>query len=1303
MDAQNATESASAKPTVASSPKLPARNTDQAKPIGSAKPAAPARPSQPNDIDSRVVARDGDKKPAATEDDGPVDVSSEAETVVLPGKDGHSPSKIRKPIKIEDRIENRDDDEGSAKKVSDRGGNSTRGLHDRERASGREKAGEKPMKSESSSAVASTGTATPLSGGTLGVNKKKSQHEKARSKDGSSGLSSAPTSPPPSGAPRRSPKLAEESDAESMTARSSKITSKDKTRPNEKPNSHKRKALKAESDDDGASRKARRQRASVSGSDAPDLTSKTSLQRDARPSVSKTTENSASSVARSVSPHPRGHRRSISTQLPNQSSNGLSHKKKRVPAPLQSTDYNSDESSASNSPHPRSSKLRGLATPATGDSNISPAKLAPHKKHVDAHGQTFLARACARGEYDNAKTRLTERPEDLNHPDYAGNSPLQIAAINGYAEIVKLLVEAGCNLDCMNNDKDTPLLDAVDNDHLNVVKVLLDAGVNPRKANVNGEEPLDRIRDDQDNAAEIRAALVAARQNMGDRRRASEDHQDHDTHSSHGAESPRRSPGLGGSSAGPGSLRRGGTVRANKTSNHLLYMPMDDKTLRQAAGRGDQETVERILQVRDSFDDPESMVAAARGGHDIIMELLLALGGANPDPPPVHGLPPDVGTPILAAIGQENIQVIKLLLSQNHSKFDPTRRFKGEAYYEIARKRQGTNWKEEEELLKAAYDEYKKLKGKGGSQHKSPNRSKDGEREAKRARTEAKDPAERPHKRRAASPTRDTVKAGSGKSLTSPRDRRRTESFSTHADDQISPKRGPGRPRKEERASTMAVTDAGPAKHVSKAKPVESEAVVAASSDGEALKPRRKLVSGRELKGERERQRHPSVTSNASSLKEPSSPKDTRHDSPSEKKVIKVLDRTKALKKDESKGRQASADEGPTKRHRSSATPPHHGSDKDVPEVPPKRRKLEADSNQTRSRPTGSPEDRTAKSAVPRDTASSSSKAAHRERDEANPKTLAKSKGRDAPADSTRREAGKSLSSEKGTHAASDEPDIEMRDAQPPLKAEDERKSLEARLKKEDEEQKRAADQEALAAEKKRKDAEQKRVDEEEQRRKEAEQARQRAEDEARRKKEEADAAAKQREEEERLRKEGEARKKLEEEERKRREMEEAEALRREDERKRQEEEERRQREEEERLQREQLEREAAEEARRRKEEEERRERMMREEAERRRAAREAEVRRMREEQERIRLAKLPPLLRWLDQCPNPKLANIAEKFSLMQGVRFDCIRPERTGHPDGREQWLLNTQVALLIGEKDLELSRCEWQGKVPRQHGSA
>jgi hypothetical protein len=49
-----------------------------------------------------------------------------------------------------------------------------------------------------------------------------------------------------------------------------------------------------------------------------------------------------------------------------------------------------------------------------------------------------------------------------------------------------------------------------------------------------------------------------------------------------------------------------------------------------------------------------------------------------------------------------------------------------------------------------------------------------------------------------------------------------------------------------------------------------------------------------------------------------------------------------------------------------------------------------------------------------------------------------------------------------------------------------------------------------------------------------------------------------------------------------------------------------------------------------------------------------------------------------------------------MQGVRYDSINPEANGTPAGREQWLLNTQVALLLGEKDLTLSRCKFGSNV-------
>lgn len=1319
MDAQNAVEPASTKP--AASPKRTSSDSDQPKPPAVIKSPANPKPESPS-----RDARPGAPASNAPDEDGAAEGNSDAETIVLPGKDGHSPSKVRKIIKHEDKSDGEDVSSAPPARKQHSNGKQDRDVDRAHRA-------ERPDKT-----VSVGGNNGQNDGpGPLGAKKKKAP-EKSKNKDGSSGLSSAPASPPQRR--RRSSNAQSKSDSETAQVDSPRNSStvKDKPKSLDKLVPHKRKAPRAESEDEAESRKVRRQRTSGSGLDAS---------RKQHHPAKAHTESHPSARTRSISPQPRAHRRSVSTQLPGQSTNGLSHKKKRVPAPLQSTDYHSDESSASGSPHPRSSKLRSLTTPATADSNISPAKMAPHKKHLDAHGQTFLARACAKGEYEIAKTRLQERPEDINVADYAGNTPLQISALNGFDDIVKLLVAAGCNLDCVNNDKDTPLLDAVENGHLEVVKILLAAGVNPRKTNAYGQEPMDRV-GDEENAEEIKRALEDAKQRMGERRRTSEDHQfDHtDARSSHGPDSPRQSPGAAGS-IHAASGRRAGTVRSNKTSNHLLYMPMDDKTLRQAAARGDEETVTRILQVRDKFDDPESMIAAARGGHEIVMQLLLALGRANPDPTPLAGN--DFSTPMLAAIGQENIKVIRLLLDQNS--FDPTRRYKGETYYELARRRRGPNWIEEEQMLKNAYDGFRKSH-KDGSKNKSPNR-REQERESRRIRAESKDETSKSHKRKASSPAREPKKLGPGKVLASPKEKRRSNSFTAQPEDQASPKRGPGRPKKEDRVPTIAISDreASPAgKPTAKAKRAESD-LAAASSEGEAIKPRRKLVSGRELKGERDKNRRASMTSNASSMKEPSSPRDEGEKAEKTQKTEKYHDRTKALKRDESRDRLSISGESPGKRPRSSATPPIPGStEKDGAEAPAKRRRLDVEGKERRLKP-GSSDERLLKASTPRESgpaAGSGLRIGSRSRDVEDRRPFPKTKKAETPGDQSRRESGKSVSSENSIHVKSEEPDVEMPDAdQPKADASDARASLQKEKDEEEKKKKQQAEADAQTREVKRKEEQERKRKEEEESEKEKEKERLRVEEEAKRLAEEeanrraeeeakrrAEAEAKRREEEERKRKEEDERKQKEEEERKQREQREQEERkqREEEERRRQEEEEkkrleeererkekeakrkreeeeRKKREDEERLRKEQLEREAAEEARRKREEEERKEaerkeRALREEMERRRAAREAErvareaeQRRIRLEQERIRLAKLPPLLRWLDGSVNPKAPEVAEKFSSMQGVRYDCIRPEASGTPDGREQWLLNTQVALLLGEKDLELSRYTAWTRIP------
>ncbi|RAL59509.1 hypothetical protein DID88_006622 [Monilinia fructigena] len=86
-------------------------------------------------------------------------------------------------------------------------------------------------------------------------------------------------------------------------------------------------------------------------------------------------------------------------------------------------------------------------------------------------------------------------------------------------------------------------------------------------------------------------------------------------------------------------------------------------------------------------------------------------------------------------------------------------------------------------------------------------------------------------------------------------------------------------------------------------------------------------------------------------------------------------------------------------------------------------------------------------------------------------------------------------------------------------------------------------------------------------------------------------------------------------------------------------------------------------------------------------------------EKEVERLSKLPLLLREFDQLQQAETPRIASlpKFRSIKGYRYDTIIPDAAGHSSAREQWMLNTDIALLLGEKDLELSRYTAWDRVP------
>jgi ankyrin repeat protein len=72
-----------------------------------------------------------------------------------------------------------------------------------------------------------------------------------------------------------------------------------------------------------------------------------------------------------------------------------------------------------------------------------------------------------------------------------GLSLLHIAARTGNAEIVRLLLEAGCNVNAHSTDRDSSaLVDAAMDKHADIVTMLLNAGADPNIRTRDGQSAL---------------------------------------------------------------------------------------------------------------------------------------------------------------------------------------------------------------------------------------------------------------------------------------------------------------------------------------------------------------------------------------------------------------------------------------------------------------------------------------------------------------------------------------------------------------------------------------------------------------------------------------------------------------------------------------------------------------------------------------------------------------------------------------------------------------------------------------------
>ncbi|KAK6356945.1 Set3 complex subunit [Orbilia javanica] len=401
----------------------------------------------------------------------------------------------------------------------------------------------------------------------------------------------------------------------------------------------------------------------------------------------------------------------------------------------------STSSSRSNSPHITNHRRR---RPSISGHAASPARLIGpgHKMKRDKTGRNQLHKVCAKGVLDEAKACLEAEPDLLNDADNAGYLPIHAAALAGHNDIVAWLIDKGALVDKPAEDLSTPLLDAVENMHVAVVNTLLEHGADPRHRNKAGQSSIDlasTIRQQSDEADEeakmsqIEDALRAALVKLKNKKRADEEARKaaNESCSSRAASvaSPSHFSPPPQSNQMTSSRRRGG--RGEPTRNEFLWLDAGkggQAKLKQASRDGDMEMAGKLLESGIN-PDPESMMLAARGGHLDVLNLLVAFGGdSDPDPKDVirqhtkdksqFPLISGEETPLLATIGRNNIEVLKLLLRSESMKEPRRLDSRGRSYAEIAKQRAGENWEEEVKLLQAAYDSAGPQKSKKSSRDK---------------------------------------------------------------------------------------------------------------------------------------------------------------------------------------------------------------------------------------------------------------------------------------------------------------------------------------------------------------------------------------------------------------------------------------------------------------------------------------------------------------------------------------------------------------------------------------------------------
>lgn len=268
----------------------------------------------------------------------------------------------------------------------------------------------------------------------------------------------------------------------------------------------------------------------------------------------------------------------------------------------------------------------------------------------DASGRSLLQRICARGNYEEAK-KLIESGSDVNDADYAGNTPLHEAALEGYTKVAGLLLDNGADVNRQSGqmDKDTPLIDAATNLHLETVKLLIERGADPTIINAQGDCALDAI-EDQDDEEELDESEKATSDELKKilikyTKEWRKKHQD----------TNRKGSGSPTSEVEDSIAQR----RNNNTFFDFFTREGRSEIYTKVIENDVTYVLNYVSNLAANRVPLDLLPLAAKHGHTDIASLLLAFGAK------VNYRDENGRTPLMYAVGKNHIEMVKLLLENN--------------------------------------------------------------------------------------------------------------------------------------------------------------------------------------------------------------------------------------------------------------------------------------------------------------------------------------------------------------------------------------------------------------------------------------------------------------------------------------------------------------------------------------------------------------------------------------------------------------------------------------------------------------